>query len=124
MKKKKLRQKNCKHIYGLLGGDMHINDLHSPKNVFKYCPLCGKKLKTKQTYKYRVTITPDRYSGYISSVDALKGCISYGNTREEALKNVKDCATLYLKVLEQDGREIPPDIPHPYTNVETIEISL
>ena len=44
------------------------------------------------------------------SVPALPGCISEGENREEALKNIKEAIELYLEVLKEDGKPIPQDV--------------
>ncbi len=38
---------------------------------------------------------------------ALKGCHSYGATKEEALEALKDAAQAYIEVLLEKGRSIP-----------------
>jgi len=43
--------------------------------------------------------------GYTVIVPKLIGCISEGNTREEALKNVSEAIDLYLETLQRDIRD-------------------
>jgi len=40
--------------------------------------------------------------GYTVYVPALPGCISQGNTLEEAIKNIKEAIQLYLETQETD----------------------
>ncbi len=40
--------------------------------------------------------------GYTVYVPGLPGCISEGNTKEEALKNIKEAIELYIEPLEDD----------------------
>lgn len=35
--------------------------------------------------------------GYFACVPALEGCVSQGNSYEEAIKNIKEAAELYLE---------------------------
>ena len=50
--------------------------------------------------------------GYTVTVPALPGCITEGDTAEEALVNAKEAITSYLKALEKLGRPIPAgDLP-------------
>ena len=42
---------------------------------------------------------------YVARVPALKGCWSQGITREEAVANVREAASLWLEV-EQDKRSL------------------
>ena len=41
------------------------------------------------------------------SVPTLPGCVTEGETFEEAKRMVQDAIKLYLKVLREDGDEIP-----------------
>jgi len=40
--------------------------------------------------------------GYTAIVPALPGCVSEGNTKEEALKNIREAIELYLEPVEDD----------------------
>ena len=40
--------------------------------------------------------------GYTAIVPALPGCISEGNTKENALKNIREAIELYLEPVEDD----------------------
>lgn len=43
-------------------------------------------------------------NGYYAYVPALKGCVSQGETYEEALENIKEASELYLESLSDDER--------------------
>jgi predicted RNase H-like HicB family nuclease len=64
----------------------------------------------RKLYVYRVTIEPDE-NRYYAEVPALPGCYSHGNTYEEALKNIKEAAELWLETLTEDGELIPEENP-------------
>ena len=52
---------------------------------------------------YKVIIEPDRESGgYVAYCPTLRGCISEGETIEEALDNIKKAMKGYLLVLEEE----------------------
>ncbi|WP_104578679.1 type II toxin-antitoxin system HicB family antitoxin [Helicobacter felis] len=40
--------------------------------------------------------------GYFAFVPSLQGCVSQGESYEEALKNIKEAIELYLETLEAD----------------------
>lgn len=61
-------------------------------------------------YVYRVTIEPDG-ERYHAEIPALPGCYSWGYTYEEALKNIKEAAALWLETLTEDGEPIPEESP-------------
>jgi len=48
--------------------------------------------------------------GYvIAEVPSLQGVISQGKTHEEALKNIKEAASLHVEVLRDRGLVVPQD---------------
>lgn len=60
--------------------------------------------------KYRVLIEQDEDGVFVAEVPSLPGCISQGNTREEATANIKEAITLYLESLAAHDEPVPPPI--------------
>ena len=58
--------------------------------------------------KLRVVLEPGQEGGYTVTVPALPGCISEGETREEALRNIREAIKLYLEVVDDDA-PLSPD---------------
>lgn len=58
--------------------------------------------------KYRVLIEQDGV--YVAEVPSLPGCVSQGETREQALENIKEAIAGYLESLEAHGGPVPPPI--------------
>jgi predicted RNase H-like HicB family nuclease len=52
--------------------------------------------------KLRVVLEPSDEGGYTAIVPALPGCISEGDTREEALANIMEAISLYIEPVEDD----------------------
>lgn len=52
--------------------------------------------------KFRVILEPSEEGGYTVIVPSLPGCVSEGNAREEALKNIREAIELYLEPVEDD----------------------
>ncbi len=48
--------------------------------------------------KLKVLLRPETVGGYSVSVPALPGCFSQGETRDEALANIREAAELWLEV--------------------------
>jgi predicted RNase H-like HicB family nuclease len=63
-----------------------------------------------QSMKYRVLIEQDEDGMYVAEVPALPGCLSQGQTREEAVENVREAIAAYLESLEEHDDPIPPPI--------------
>ena len=60
--------------------------------------------------KYTVIIEQGRESGYVAYAPALKGCVSQGETKEEALKNIKEAMEAYIEALFEDGLPVPTEV--------------
>ncbi|MEE9278421.1 MAG: type II toxin-antitoxin system HicB family antitoxin [Dehalococcoidia bacterium] len=68
--------------------------------------------------RYTVLLHPDREEGgYTVTVPALPGCVTEGDTLEDALSNVRDAIRLYLDDLEAGGEPAPPD-----PELQTVEV--
>jgi predicted RNase H-like HicB family nuclease len=50
--------------------------------------------------KLKVVLEPSDEGGYTALVPSLPGCISEGDTKEGALKNVRDAIELYCSYSE------------------------
>ncbi|MFQ5826476.1 MAG: type II toxin-antitoxin system HicB family antitoxin [Dehalococcoidia bacterium] len=59
--------------------------------------------------KYTIIIEKGRESGYVAYAPALKGCVSQGETQEEALKNIKEAMEVYVEALLEDGFPVPTE---------------
>jgi predicted RNase H-like HicB family nuclease len=66
--------------------------------------------------KLKIILEPSEEGGYTAIVPSLPGCISEGDTREEALKNIREAIELYLEPVEDDQIFTP--------NAEMIEMSI
>ena len=52
--------------------------------------------------KFKVILEPSDEGGFTVSVPSLPGCISEGETVEEALANIREAIELYLEPVEDD----------------------
>jgi len=59
---------------------------------------------------YTVILKEEPEGGFSVWVPALPGCASQGETREEALANIREAMELYIDTLVQDGLVLPPDV--------------
>ena len=46
---------------------------------------------------------------WIAECPSLPGCISQGESKEEALKNIKEAIELYVETLEDDNLPVPQE---------------
>jgi len=60
--------------------------------------------------KYRVLIEQDEDGVFVAEVPSLPGCVSQGQTRDEATENIKEAIELYIESLEAHDEAVPPPI--------------
>lgn len=58
---------------------------------------------------YRVVLRPEPEGGYTVIVPSLPGCVTYGETVEEAVKMAEDAIRAYLESMKKHGEEIIDD---------------
>jgi len=57
---------------------------------------------------YRV-ILEQTETGYTAYVPALRGCVSQGKTKEEAIDNIKEAMELYIETLRAHNQSVPSE---------------
>ena len=57
--------------------------------------------------KLKIVLEPSEEGGYTAYVPSLPGCISEGDTTEEAIANIREAIDLYLEPVDDDlaGKE-------------------
>jgi predicted RNase H-like HicB family nuclease len=71
--------------------------------------------------KLKVLVRAETMGGYSVSVPALPGCFSQGETREEALSNLREAVELWLEVTAD---EAAAEVDGPGIDAEFQEIEL
>jgi predicted RNase H-like HicB family nuclease len=66
--------------------------------------------------KLKIVLEPTDEGGFTALVPSLPGCISEGDTRDEALANIKEAIELYLEPEEDDLLTLP--------NAEVVELAV
>ena len=57
---------------------------------------------------YKVILEPAEEGGYAAYAPSLPGCVSEGDTYEDALKNIKEAIKGWIDVSMKFGDRIPP----------------
>jgi len=70
-----------------------------------------------KSLSYRILLRKEPEGGYTVIVPSLPGCVTYGDTIEEAIEMAKEAIKLYLESLKEHGEEIP-------TEDETLEYTV
>ncbi|MDO8451472.1 MAG: type II toxin-antitoxin system HicB family antitoxin [bacterium] len=72
-------------------------------------------------HHYTAVFQKEQDGGYTVVVPALKGCVTWGQSIEEAKRAATEAITSYLGSLTKDRESYPPDISFVSTiDVETI----
>ena len=58
---------------------------------------------------YRINLRKEEEGGYTVWVPALPGCITYGETIDEAIEMAKEAIELYVEELRDHGEIVPDD---------------
>ncbi|MCD5412254.1 type II toxin-antitoxin system HicB family antitoxin [Thermodesulfovibrionales bacterium] len=58
---------------------------------------------------YRILLRKEPEGGYTVIVPSLPGCITYGDTVEEAISMAKEAIEIYIESLEKHGEEVPTE---------------
>ena len=69
--------------------------------------------------RYTVILEQGRERGFVVVCPALPGCVSQGETRDDALDNIREAIEVYVEALIEDGLPIPTEIGR-----ETVEIEV
>ncbi|MFZ3131405.1 MAG: type II toxin-antitoxin system HicB family antitoxin [Desulfosporosinus sp.] len=56
---------------------------------------------------YKFTLYPAEEGGYVIEIPDLPGCLSQGETTEEAIANIEDAKKCWIETLIENGMEIP-----------------
>jgi predicted RNase H-like HicB family nuclease len=70
-------------------------------------PTGRKPLEYYLGLRYPVTLVPEAEGGYTATINDLPGCVSVGETAEEAMEMIEDARRLWLEVAYEHGDEIP-----------------
>jgi predicted RNase H-like HicB family nuclease len=66
----------------------------------------------------QVVISHGQDGYWVAECPSLPGCISQGQTREEAVEHIKEAIEGYIAVLEDDGLPVPDD------NLDTLVVAV
>jgi len=69
--------------------------------------------------RYIVILQRESDGGYVAVVPSLPGCVSQGDTREEALKNIEEAAELYIEDVRATGDPLPIEDQREFIELNT-----
>jgi len=68
--------------------------------------------------RYTVVFEQEGDGGYVASVPALPGCVTQGDTRQEAMDNIREAIELYVEDCRDAGDPVPTDAGKEYVEVD------
>jgi predicted RNase H-like HicB family nuclease len=68
--------------------------------------------------RYTVVLEREDDGGYVASVPALPGCVSQGDTRDQALANVREAIELYVEDCRDAGDPVPTEAGKEFVEVD------
>lgn len=65
--------------------------------------------------RYTVLLIPDTdEGGFVVKVPALPGCVTQGETFEEAVENAKDVIEVWIEAAQAAGESVPEEVEPPH----------
>lgn len=58
---------------------------------------------------YRLLLKKEPEGGYTVTVPSLEGCVTFGDTVEDCIKNAREAIELYIETLKQFNEPIPTE---------------
>jgi predicted RNase H-like HicB family nuclease len=68
--------------------------------------------------RFTVVLEQEPDEGFVASVPALPGCVSQGDTREDALRSIREAIELYLEDCRESGDPIPSESGREFVEIE------
>jgi predicted RNase H-like HicB family nuclease len=57
----------------------------------------------------QIILYPGEDGFWVAECPSLPGCVSQGDTREEAIQNIREAIQGYIAALEEDGLQVPEE---------------
>jgi len=70
-------------------------------------------MKSENVLTYTAIFEPAEEGGFVVSVPVLPGCLTQGETFEEAKRNIEDAISVYIASLKELGEAIPHELSDP-----------
>jgi len=68
--------------------------------------------------RFTVVLEQEPDEGFVASVPAFPGCVSQGDTREDALRNIREAIELYLEDCRESGDPIPSESGREFVEID------
>jgi len=96
---------------GSLEGFLKISPGVTREDAIAVLERAKEALLVRKTYIFRVEIEQEEDGRWSAEVPTLSGCATWGYTREEALRSIREATELYIESLLAHGERVPTDAP-------------
>lgn len=77
-----------------------------------------------KSYLFRVELAEEDDGRWSAWIEALPGCATWGYTREEALRNIRDGVEAYIRAMQKAGEEVPTDATIQVINEPVVAVTV
>jgi antitoxin HicB len=77
-----------------------------------------------KSYVFRVELLEEEDGRWSAGVPTLPGCATWGFTKEEALQNIRDAITAYIRDMQSVGEQIQQDAATQIIDEPVVEITI
>lgn len=68
--------------------------------------------------RFTVVLEREEDGGFVASVPALPGCMSQGDSRDEAMQNVREAIEVYIEDCRESGEPIPSESGREFVDID------
>jgi predicted RNase H-like HicB family nuclease len=68
--------------------------------------------------RFTVVLEREEDGGFVASVPALPGCVSQGDTRDEAMRQIREAVEVYVEDCRESGESIPSESGREFIDIE------
>ena len=68
--------------------------------------------------RFTVVLEREEDGGFVASVPALPGCVSQGDSRDQAMQNVREAIEVYIEDCRDSGEPIPSESGREFVDID------
>ena len=72
--------------------------------------------------RWTVVLEQEANCGFVVTVPALPGCVSQGDSRDEAIENVREAIAAYVEDCRESGEAVPTESGREIVEVDAVEL--
>jgi predicted RNase H-like HicB family nuclease len=77
-----------------------------------------------KSYVFQAELVEEEDGRWSAGVPALPGCATWGDTKEEALRNLHDAVEAYIRDVARAGAEVPRGAPRVVTDEPLVAVTI